>query len=338
MVRVRDASNDRGDSNCQANGSVRGGRMRITRAFNALALIVAAVMPFILPEAYLYILGLAYIFAIMVISWDLMVGYTGQVNLGHTTFVGLGAYVAAILQTPIRAGLSLHPALAIITGGVVAAGVGLSIGIITLRLRGYYFSLVTAILPLVFMQTVFIWRELFGGEEGFAIENTMLTTTVEKYYFSLAVLVVSLVVMKKVVDSRIGLRFMALRDSEELAESLGINATKYKVLAFALSSFFAGIAGAMVVNYRVTVSPELYGVPLMLLIILSAVLGGLGTLYGPLAGAIVIYLAKNWWLGQIIRTLSLPINDDIVLYALLIAVGILMPEGLYHKVKVNKQK
>ncbi|AIG97043.1 branched-chain amino acid ABC transporter permease [Archaeoglobus fulgidus] len=312
--------------------------MRITRAFNALALIVAAVMPFILPEAYLYILGLAYIFAIMVISWDLMVGYTGQVNLGHTTFVGLGAYVAAILQTPIRAGLSLHPALAIITGGVVAAGVGLSIGIITLRLRGYYFSLVTAILPLVFMQTVFIWRELFGGEEGFAIENTMLTTTVEKYYFSLAVLVVSLVVMKKVVDSRIGLRFMALRDSEELAESLGINATKYKVLAFALSSFFAGIAGAMVVNYRVTVSPELYGVPLMLLIILSAVLGGLGTLYGPLAGAIVIYLAKNWWLGQIIRTLSLPINDDIVLYALLIAVGILMPEGLYHKVKVNKQK
>jgi len=312
--------------------------MRITRAFNALALIVAAVMPFILPEAYLYILGLAYIFAIMVISWDLMVGYTGQVNLGHTTFVGLGAYVAAILQTPIRAGLSLHPALAIITGGVVAAGVGLSIGIITLRLRGYYFSLVTAILPLVFMQTVFIWRELFGGEEGFAIENTMLTTTVEKYYFSLAVLVVSLVVMKKVVDSRIGLRFMALRDSEELAESLGINATKYKVLAFALSSFFAGIAGAMVVNYRVTVSPELYGVPLMLLIILSAVLGGLGTLYGPLAGAIVIYLAKNWWLGQIIRTLSLPINDEIVLYALLIAVGILMPEGLYHKVKVNKQK
>ncbi|MDI3497725.1 branched-chain amino acid ABC transporter permease [Archaeoglobus sp.] len=312
--------------------------MRIARAFNALALIVAAVMPFILPEAYLYILGLAYIFAIMVISWDLMVGYTGQVNLGHTTFVGLGAYVAAILQTPIRAGLSLHPALAIITGGVVAAGVGLSIGIITLRLRGYYFSLVTAILPLVFMQTVFIWRELFGGEEGFAIENTMLTTTVEKYYFSLAVLVVSLVVMKKVVDSRIGLRFMALRDSEELAESLGINATKYKVLAFALSSFFAGIAGAMVVNYRVTVSPELYGVPLMLLIILSAVLGGLGTLYGPLAGAIVIYLAKNWWLGQIIRTLSLPINDDIVLYALLIAVGILMPEGLYHKVKVNKQK
>ncbi len=305
------------------------------KIINTGALIAAIVMPFILPEAYLYILGLAYIFAIMVISWDLMVGYTGQVNLGHTTFVGLGAYVAALLQTPLRAGIALHPALAIVSGGIAAAAVGLSVGVITLRLRGYYFSLVTAILPLVFMQTVFIWRELFGGEEGFAIENTMLATTVEKYYFSMVILAASFIIMKKIVDSRIGLRFMALRDSEELAESLGINTTRYKVLAFTLSSFFAGIAGAMIVNYRITVSPELYGVPLMLLIILSAVLGGLGTLYGPLTASIVIYLAKNWWLGQIIRSLSLPINDEIVLYALLIAVGILMPEGLYHRVKVK---
>ncbi len=152
---------------------------------------------FILPEAYLYILGLAYIFAIMVISWDLMVGYTGQVNLGHTTFVGLGAYVAALLQTPLRAGIALHPALAIVSGGIAAAAVGLSVGVITLRLRGYYFSLVTAILPLVFMQTVFIWRELFGGEEGFAIENTMLATTVEKYYFSMVILAASFIIMKK---------------------------------------------------------------------------------------------------------------------------------------------
>ncbi len=91
---------------------------------------------------------------------------------------------------------------------------------------------------------------------------------------------------------------MALRDSEELAESLGINTTRYKVLAFTLSSFFAGIAGAMIVNYRITVSPELYGVPLMLLIILSAVLGGLGTLYGPLTASIVIYLAKTGGLAK----------------------------------------
>ena len=296
-------------------------------------LVLAAGMPLVLPEAYLYILGLAYIFAVMVISWDLMVGYTGQVNLGHTTFVGLGAYVAALMQTPLRSGMALHPALAIVAGGVTASAVGLAIGIITLRLRGYYFSLVTAILPLVFMQTVFIWRELFGGEEGFTVENTIFTTTLEKYYFSLLVLLVSLIIMKKIVDSRIGLRFMAIRDSEELAESLGINTTRYKVMAFILSSFFAGIAGAMVVNYRFTVSPDLYGVPLMLLIILSAVLGGLGTLYGPLVGAIVIYLAKNWWLGDLIRTFSFPINDEIVLYAILIAVGILMPEGFYHGVK-----
>ena len=302
----------------------------------ALVVVLAALMPFALNEAYLYILGLAFVFAIMVLSWDLMVGYTGQVNLGHTTFVGLGAYVAALLQTPLKAGVAVHPALAIIAAGSAASAVGVGIGVVTLRLRGYYFSLVTAILPLVFMQTVFIWREVFGGEEGFSIAGySLLNSTVEKYYFSLILLIVTFIILKKIVNSRIGLRFMAVRDSEELAESLGIDTTKYKVLAFAISSFFAGIAGAVVVNYRYTVSPELYGVPLMLLIILAAVIGGLGTLYGPLIGAVVIYLAKNWWLGDLIRMASLPLNDEIVLYAILIAVGILMPQGLYHELKVR---
>ncbi|WP_230972363.1 branched-chain amino acid ABC transporter permease [Archaeoglobus neptunius] len=305
------------------------------RRIAGLLLVVAAfAIPYVVPDAYLYLIGLTYLFAIIVISWDLMVGYTGQVNLGHTTFVGLGAYVAALLQSPLRLDIAIHPALAIFLGGIVAASVGLAVGIITLRLRGYYFSLVTAILPLVFMQTVFIWRDVLGGEEGFSIAGyAMFDTTIAKYYFSLVLLLLSFAIMLKIVKSRIGLRFMALRDSEELAESLGIDTTKYKILAFVISSFFAGVAGAAIVNYRYTVGPELYGVPLMLLIILSAVLGGLGTLYGPMFGGIAIYLAKNWWLGDLIRALSLPINDDIVLYAILIAVGILMPEGIYHEIE-----
>lgn len=309
------------------------GWLRISLAI--LLVMTSVALPLFVPSAYLYLIGLTYLFAIIVISWDLIVGYTGQVNLGHTTFVGLGAYVAALLQIP-RIGVSIHPILAIATGGLVAAFVGLCIGIITLRLRGYYFSLVTAILPLVFMQTVFIWRDILGGEEGFSIAGyALFDTMIVKYYFSLALLMVSLVAMLKIVRSRIGLRFMAVRDDEELAESLGINTTKYKVLAFVLSSFFAGIAGAAIVNYRYTVSPELYDVPLMLLIILSAVIGGLGTIYGPLIGAIIIYLAKNWLLRDLISFTSLPLNDEIVLYAVLIAAGILMPRGLYHEMVVR---
>lgn len=304
----------------------------------AMLVLLSAALPAFVPEAYLYLIGLTYLFAIAVISWDLMVGYTGQVNLGHTTFVGLGAYVAALLQSS-RIGIAIHPMAAIIIGGLAAAFVGFLIGIITLRLRGYYFALVTAILPLVFMQTVFIWRDVFGGEEGFSIAGYSLVDTIlSRYYFALALLLFSLAVMVKIVKSRIGLRFMAVRDSEELAESIGIDTTKYKVLAFVISSFFAGIAGAAIVNYRYTVGPELYNVPLMLLIILSAVIGGLGTIYGPLIGAIVIYLAKNWWLRDLISIASLPINDEIVLYAILIAIGILMPRGFLHEVRDKMKK
>ena len=308
--------------------------MKISTLFAVLLILISAALPLVIPEAYLYLIGLTYLFAIIVISWDLMVGYTGQVNLGHTTFVGLGAYIAALLQTPLRIGIAVHPAVAIIVGGLAAALVGFVIGVITLRLRGYYFSLVTAILPLVFMQTVFIWRDVFGGEEGFSIAGyALFDTTLSKYYFALILLLVSLAAMLKIVRSRIGLRLMAVRDSEELAESIGIDTTRYKVMAFVLSSFFAGIAGAAIVNYRYTVGPELYDIPLMLLVILSAVLGGLGTIYGPLIGSIVIYLAKNWWLRDLISMASLPINDEIVLYAILIAVGILMPRGFFHELQ-----
>ncbi len=293
-----------------------------------MVLSAALALPLAIPTGYLYIVGLTYLFAVMVISWDLMVGYTGKVNLGHTTFVGVGAYTAALLQIS-----HLHPVAAMFLGGIAAALLGLFIGAITLRLKGYYFSLVTAVLPLVFMQTVFIWRDVLGGEEGFSIaEHALLSTTLERYYFALFLLLISLLALLLIVRSRVGLRFMAIRDSEELAESIGIDTTKYKILAFVISSFFAGIAGAAVVNYRLTVGPDLYDIPLMLLIILSAVLGGLGTIYGPLLGAIVIYLAKNWWLKDLITALSLPLNDEILLYALLIAASLLMPKGFYSEV------
>ncbi len=293
-----------------------------------------AILPMFVPSAYLYLIGLALLFAVLVASWDLMVGYTGQVNLGHTTFVGLGAYTAAILQLPARIGAAfdVHPIVAVILAGVLSAFFGLAIGLLTLRLKGYYFSLVTAILPLVFMQKVFVWRGVFGGEEGFSIpsEKILVATTLEKYYVAAIFAIISLGVIYAILRSKIGLRFKAVRDSEELAEALGIDTTKYKILAFVLSSFFAGVAGAIFVNYRMTVAPDLYDVPLMLLIILSAVIGGLGTLWGPFLMGIIVYLAKNWWLTAFRFGI---VNEEIILYAILIAVAILMPRGVYNEVK-----
>ncbi|OYT34926.1 branched-chain amino acid ABC transporter permease [Archaeoglobales archaeon ex4484_92] len=270
----------------------------------AIFFVFSAILPFFVPEAYLYIIGLAYLFAIIAISWDLMVGYTGQVNLGHTTFVGVGAYIAALLQVPERIGLNFDvpPLLSILASGLVTSLIGLVIGV--------------------------------GGEEGFSIgtENAIYPTILGKYYISLLILVISLIIILKIVDSNLGLKFKAIRDSEELAESLGINTTKYKVLAFVISSFFAGIAGAAIVHYRITVSPDLYDIPLMLLVILSTVIGGIGTILGPLFSAIIIYLAKSLWMRSLISFIGLPINDEILLYSLLILFGITMPRGIYEGV------
>ena len=311
-----------------------------------ILLLIAAAAPLVLPEAFVYLLGLTLLFMILVISWDVIVGYTGQVNLGHTVFVGLGAYTAGLLQVPSRfsgsidflASLTPPPAaISILAGGVVAAIFGLIIGVITLRLKGYYFALVTAILPLVFMQTVFVFSDIFGGEEGFSIglERSLAASTTLRYYYALVILLVSFAIIRIILNSEIGLRFRAVRDDEELAEAIGIDVVRYKVLSFVISSFFAGIGGAAIVHYRITVGPDLYDIPLMLLIILAAVIGGLGTLYGPLFGALIIYLLKNWWLKGVVATLPgwLPVNDEVILYIILIAIAVLAPEGVWDKVR-----
>jgi branched-chain amino acid transport system permease protein len=109
-----------------------------------------------------------------------------------------------------------------------------------------------------------------------------------------------------------------------------------------ISSFFAGIGGAAIVHYRITAGPDLYNIPLMLLIILSTVVGGLGTIYGSVIGGFFIYLAKNWWLREVIDRISkvyhVPINDEIILYAILIVIAIFLPEGVYHGIKKKIQK
>ncbi|MEM4245825.1 MAG: branched-chain amino acid ABC transporter permease [Candidatus Bathyarchaeia archaeon] len=316
-------------------------------AAGLVILALAAILPLFASDAFIYVLGLSYLFIILAVSWDIIVGYTGQVNLGHTVFVGLGAYTTALLQVPARlqgtflgylANLPTIPIFpSILLGGCVAGLAGLIIGGITLRLRGWYFALVTAVLPLIFIETTIIWREIFGGEEGFSIglERSLAPTTIGKYYMALALMIVLVGVSIVIVRSGIGLKFKAIREDILLAESLGINTVKCKVLAFVLSSFLAGIVGGLMVHYRSTVSPGLYDVPLMLLVILAAVIGGLGTIFGPMIGGVVVYLMKYWWLkGTIspLRALGLPINDDIILYAVLIVLAILVPEGLWTRI------
>ncbi len=317
-----------------------------------ILLILALIAPLFVPDAFIYLIGLTYLFIILAISWDVIVGYTGQVNLGHTVFVGIGAYTTALLQVPSRfegsflsplAGIPPLPiSLTILLGGIVAAFVGFVIGVITLRLKGYYFALVTAVLPLVFIQFLYVWSDILGGEEGFSVglEKALAPDSTGRYYIAFSMLVFSIVILYFILRSSIGYKFRAIRDDEVLAESVGIDIVKYKILSFVISSFFAGLAGAAIVHYRITIGPDLFDIPLMLLIILAAVIGGLGTLYGPVLGGFLIFLAKNWWLKGIGEQISgvLPLNDEAILYIILIVVAIFAPHGIWNYIKKLTEK
>ena len=307
-----------------------------------------AVIPIFLPETLLYILGLTFIFIVFSVSWDFMTGLVGEVNLGHTIFIGVGGYVTALLNVPQRfektflSPLATLPQLpiplTILMGGIIAAIVGILIGLITLRLKGWYFALVTAILPLLFIKATYVFKELFGGEEGFSVGlgRAVAQDTLGKYIVTLVFMAICILVMYGIKNSKLGLTLIAIREDNTLAESLGINIYLYKVFAMAVSSFFAGLSGALLVHYRVTVSPDLFDVPLMLLIILAVVIGGLGSIIGPIIGGFLIYLLKYWVLKVYLVPFippTIPINDDIVLYLLLIVIAITMPHGIYERLR-----
>ena len=300
-----------------------------------LALILTAVipliLPFVLPKSVVFMLGLAFLFVVFVVTWDLIAGYVGDVNLGHVVFIGIGAYTSALLT--LNYGIPIVVSIAI--GGLFAMLFGLAIGAVCLRLKGYYLALVTAILPLVFIQIVNIYPEVFGGYEGLSvgIKNALHKTIEGRYYIAYAFMLASVYVIYRVVNSKFGLRLRAIRDDAELAESVGIDVFKHKVLAFCLSALIAGLAGGITAFYRLSVGVDLFGIPLMILIIISAIFGGLGTLFGALIGALIIYIAKHWILMELARSLDIIGFDELIMYALLIVLILKMPEGLFGAVK-----
>jgi len=303
-----------------------------------ISLAILAILPTFAPQSAVYLLGLTFIFVVYVISWDLIAGYAGQINLGHTVFIGIGAYTTALLQNPERLGILLPQLpiwVTIVLGGLMAMAFGFAIGAICLRLKGYYLALVTAILPLICIQLLNVYSDVFGGYEGFSVgfEKALASSLIAKYYISFAFMLICIVATIYIIRSPLGIKLKAIREDEELAEAVGIDVVRYKLIAFCLSAFFAGLAGAVMVHYRITVGPDLFDIPLMLMIILAAVIGGLGTIYGPIVGAFLIYLAKNYIFVQIVQPLSLNISDEIFLYILLIIIILKSPEGLFEKVR-----
>ena len=255
---------------------------------------VALFLPVLLPHPFvLSIATQAVIWALLAASWDLLSGYTGQVSFGHAGFFALGAYTAAAASKH----LGLSPWLGLALGAAVAAVVGLGTGFPALRLRGHYLALVTLALAELIRLTAQNWLAVTGGPFGIydfgsftGLPATGILRAQAVYLIVAAIVGAGVGAMLYVCRrTRAGRAFRAIREDEVLAESLGINTTVYKLLAFGLSSGLAGLAGTLYAYYIQLVSPTVATAATTSLVIGMAVFGGLGTIWGPALGALLLY-------------------------------------------------
>ena len=266
-----------------------------TRARVTLAAVgAAALLPVVLPHPFvLTIATQAVIWALLAASWDLLSGYTGQISFGHAGFFALGAYAAAASTKHA----SVSPWLGLLVGAAIAAAVGLLTGFPALRLRGHYLALVTLGLAEIIRLVATNWLALTGGPFGIhdfasfpGLPDGPLAHRQAMYLVVVAIVGVSVAVMYQVCErTSAGQAFRAIREDEVLAQTLGIDTTRYKLLAFTLSSGFAGLAGGLYAYYVQLVSPVVAGAATTSLVIGMVVFGGLGTLWGPVLGALLLY-------------------------------------------------
>lgn len=244
---------------------------------------------------------------IVALGLNILVGNTGQISLGHAGFVAIGAYAAAFL---LQLGVPL--AITIVISGFISAFIGALLGIPSLKLEGPYLSIVTLGFGLAVM--VIIGRlDFFGGRMGMQVSKLNLNWTGLKYdqslfYIFLITTVIMIIVAHNILKSRIGRSFQAIRDSDIAASVIGINISYYKTLSFAISAFFAGVAGCLWALYLQFVTPSSFSFMMSVIFLATIVLGGLGSITGSILGAIVMtYLSL-----QLDKIVEVPLLGDLI--------------------------
>lgn len=278
-------------------------------------------LPLVWADPYvLRVAAMTCIFAAVAASWDLLAGYAGQINFGHALFFGSGAYASALVS--LR--LDVSPWIGVAAGAAMAAGLGLGVGLLCLRLRGSYLSLATLAFPLILIGVLFAFPEFSGGELGVTGVRPLAASRVGNYYIAAVGMLALVFGLWSIADSRFGLVLHAIRDDEVAARASGINTARYKLAAFAISAFAAGVAGALYAHFMRGAGPSTLEVALSFQVVIWGIFGGVATIYGPVAAVFVLYPLTEW-LGSFkaFGELRLLIFAAIVLLVLLF-----MPRGL----------
>jgi branched-chain amino acid transport system permease protein len=284
----------------------------------ALLVVVVLGTPFFLGAYGLHLLVLVCMYVALSSSWNILT-LAGQLTLGHAGFFGVGAYTSALLA--LRLGVPFGPGM--VAGALAAAAVAAAIGVVCLRLRGVYLAIATLSLVEALKIVVLNFPDFTEGAVGITLPPVFRGARLPAYFVMLAVAALPVVTTAAIQRSRLHVIFGAIREDEGAAQMLGIHTTAYKVLAFALSAFFAGLAGGFYPHYiTYTVPDSVFSLGLSIEAQIMPILGGLYTVAGPVVGAVVLTLA-----GEFLRVQFGAAN--LLIYGVAMIITILcLPDGL----------
>lgn len=296
-------------------------------------LVAVSVFPLIVTNpAYTSIAVFTLVFAAAGTAWNIFSGYTGYIALGHAAFFGLGCYTIALGSEWLNLPAGWSPFLLVPVAGVVAAIAAVPFGAIALRTRRHTFVVITIALFFIFQLAAFNLRGVTGGSAGLSLPIPLQWTgaggavfNLPFYYVMLVILILAIATSWYVRNSKYGLELLAIRDDEDRARGLGVRTEFVKLSAFVLSAFFVGMCGAVWAYFLGAIFPAFAFNPLFdVLVALMAFLGGLGTISGPLLGALLIVPVQQYF------TLSFADNGLYLIFegVIFLAVVLLLPQGI----------
>ena len=283
-------------------------------------------VPMFVTDIYiLSILNMMVIYSILCLGLNLILGFTGLLSLGHAAFYGIGAYTTAIMMTRYDFGF----VAAFCASAVLALVVGIVIAIPTRKVRGDYFCLITLAFGEIFRLVATSWIEFTRGAMGIVripmpkIFGIAIVTETHFYYLGLGILIFTYLAIKAITDTRYGRAFIAIREDELAADTMGINTSMYKIMAFSIGCLFAGMAGSFLAVYQTAVTPSNFRLEESCLMIIMVIVGGMGrNLLAPLAGVVVMTVAT-----EVFR--STAEYRMLIIGLIMILVLLLRPQGIF---------
>jgi len=269
-------------------------RTPTVRFWIGVLLAALLIFPFMVGEYLLYIANMVGIAIVGAVGLNILTGFAGQISLGHAGFIGIGAYTSAILAS--RYGLPFLVCLPL--AGLSAALFGLIVGGPSMRMKGLYLCISTLAAQVIFEFGFVHWESLTGGIRGInlprpEIFGIILDNEFKFYFVTLTVVIICVSASRNLFRTRVGRAFIAIRDRDISAELMGINLFRYKMYAFGVSSFIAGIAGALWANFLISVTPEHFPLTESIRYLAMIIVGGLGSILGAIFGAIFMTLVPE---------------------------------------------